>query len=95
MTRNPMICSSLNRFFPSNLLGVGDWTPNRPATQNPEDVAGKATIMVPIPASWVGSRGREAVPDIGGQAFGFRAPDVKVAEDRSIEPEKPNAWIRG
>ncbi len=38
MTRKLMICSSLNRFFTSNLLVRGDWTPNRPATQNRGDV---------------------------------------------------------
>jgi hypothetical protein len=35
MTRNPMICSSLNRFFMSILLVRWDWTPDQPATQNP------------------------------------------------------------
>ncbi|AXI20644.1 hypothetical protein CDO11_05150 [Xanthomonas oryzae pv. oryzae] len=29
-----MICSSEKRFFTSNLLGVGNWTPNGGATQN-------------------------------------------------------------
>jgi hypothetical protein len=33
-----MNCSSVNRFFTSNLLQVGDWTPNRCATQNRGDV---------------------------------------------------------
>jgi hypothetical protein len=33
-----MICSSVNRFFTSNLRLVGDWTPNRRATQNRGDV---------------------------------------------------------
>lgn len=35
--RKPMICSSVNRFFTSNLL-QGDWTPNRGATQKRGDV---------------------------------------------------------
>ncbi|RFF37311.1 hypothetical protein, partial [Xanthomonas campestris] len=26
--RKPMTCSSVKRFFTSNLLGVGNWTPN-------------------------------------------------------------------
>lgn len=34
-----MICSSEKRFFTSNLLLVGDWIPNRRATQNRGDVA--------------------------------------------------------
>ena len=34
-----MICSSLKRFFTSNLLRFGDWTPDRAATQNRGDVA--------------------------------------------------------
>ncbi|APP84440.1 hypothetical protein BI317_09895 [Xanthomonas hortorum pv. gardneri] len=33
-----MICSSVKRFFTSNLLGVGNWTPNWGATQNWVDV---------------------------------------------------------
>jgi hypothetical protein len=34
-----MICSSVKRFFTSNLRQLGDWTPNRRATQNRGDVA--------------------------------------------------------
>ncbi|MGS0575447.1 DUF4276 family protein [Xanthomonas oryzae pv. oryzicola] len=37
--RKPMICSSEKRFFTSNLLGVGNWTPNQGATQTRGDVA--------------------------------------------------------
>ncbi|QWN28130.1 hypothetical protein DGM85_05910 [Xanthomonas phaseoli pv. phaseoli] len=37
-----MICSSEKRFFTSNLLGVGNWTPNCGATQNRGD-GGAAT----------------------------------------------------
>ncbi|QBN72636.1 hypothetical protein EBA13_13990 [Xanthomonas oryzae pv. oryzae] len=33
-----MICSSEKRFFTSNLLGIGNWTPNWGATQNRGDV---------------------------------------------------------
>ncbi|QBG89225.1 hypothetical protein EYC54_18080 [Xanthomonas oryzae] len=33
-----MICSSEKRFFTSNLLGIGNWTPNRCATQTRGDV---------------------------------------------------------
>ncbi|AVU00295.1 hypothetical protein EBA01_18295 [Xanthomonas oryzae pv. oryzae] len=33
-----MICSSEKRFFTSNLLGIGNWTPNQGATQNRGDV---------------------------------------------------------
>jgi hypothetical protein len=36
-----MICSSVKRFFTSNLLQLGDWTPNRCATQNRGDVEPK------------------------------------------------------
>src|SRR3546814_606851 len=36
--RKPMICSSVKRFFMSNLRLVGDWTPNLRATQNRGDV---------------------------------------------------------
>ncbi|OWB29319.1 hypothetical protein XocBAI20_11190 [Xanthomonas oryzae pv. oryzicola] len=38
-----MICSSEKRFFTSNLLGVGNWTPNGGATQTWGDVALKLT----------------------------------------------------
>src|SRR5690606_25452483 len=34
-----MICSSEKRFFTSNLLALGNWTPDRSATQNRGDVA--------------------------------------------------------
>ncbi|RFF37750.1 hypothetical protein DZD52_15125 [Xanthomonas nasturtii] len=34
-----MTCSSVKRFFTSNLLRVGNWTPNCGATQNRGDVA--------------------------------------------------------
>jgi hypothetical protein len=43
----PMICSSVNRFFTSNLLVRWDWTPNRCATQNRGGVADKSTIQLP------------------------------------------------
>jgi len=33
-----MICSSVKRFFTSNLLRMGNWTPNRGVTQNWGDV---------------------------------------------------------
>jgi hypothetical protein len=33
-----MICASVNRFFMSNLLVSGYWTPDRGATQNWGDV---------------------------------------------------------
>ncbi|AUJ13568.1 hypothetical protein BVV20_17510 [Xanthomonas oryzae pv. oryzae] len=33
-----MICSSEKRFFTSNLLGLGNWTPSRCATQTWGDV---------------------------------------------------------
>ncbi|QBG89915.1 hypothetical protein EYC54_22860 [Xanthomonas oryzae] len=33
-----MICSSEKRFFTSNLLGIGNWTPNQGATQTWGDV---------------------------------------------------------
>ena len=40
-----MICSSENRFFTSNLRRLGDWTPNRRATQNRGDVAHTASTQ--------------------------------------------------
>ncbi|QBG83122.1 hypothetical protein EYR27_03055 [Xanthomonas oryzae] len=36
-----MICSSEKRFFTSNLLGIGNWTPNQGATQTRGEVAYK------------------------------------------------------
>ncbi|APP87394.1 hypothetical protein BI317_25425 (plasmid) [Xanthomonas hortorum pv. gardneri] len=41
-----MICSSVKRFFTSNLLGVGNWTPNWGATQNWVDVAGSLITLL-------------------------------------------------
>ncbi|PPT82805.1 hypothetical protein XthCFBP4691_17255 [Xanthomonas theicola] len=46
-----MICSSEKRFFTSNLLGVGNWTPNGGATQNrggrrPDRVAVRVVDML-------------------------------------------------
>lgn len=38
-SRKPRICSSVKRFFTSNLLRLRDWTPNYGATQNWENVA--------------------------------------------------------
>jgi hypothetical protein len=39
-----MICSSVNRFFTSNLLVRWDWTPNHCATQNRGDVGLRALL---------------------------------------------------
>jgi hypothetical protein len=41
-----MICSSVKRFFTSNLRRLGDWTPNRRATQNRGDVGRVLGIFV-------------------------------------------------
>ncbi|QBG84213.1 hypothetical protein EYR27_10360 [Xanthomonas oryzae] len=38
-----MICSSEKRFFTSNLLGIGNWTPNQGATQTRGDVGTSMT----------------------------------------------------
>ncbi|QBG96488.1 hypothetical protein EYC55_15060 [Xanthomonas oryzae] len=50
-----MICSSEKRFFTSNLLGIGNWTPNRCATQNRGDVAafgcGRVGAFISLPLS--------------------------------------------
>ena len=43
-----MICSSVKRFFTSNLLRMGDWTPNRRATQNRGDVALEVLLNVGV-----------------------------------------------
>ncbi|AXM31622.1 hypothetical protein BRN52_06315 [Xanthomonas oryzae pv. oryzae] len=47
-----MICSSEKRFFTSNLLGVGNWTPNRHATQNWGDVGGPAACLIQWAFRW-------------------------------------------
>ncbi|QIE15843.1 hypothetical protein IXO1088_011565 [Xanthomonas oryzae pv. oryzae] len=55
-----MICSSEERFFTSNLLGVGNWTPNWGATQSPlqnpatphEHRVCGVTAGAPIPHNW-------------------------------------------
>ncbi|WP_313642674.1 protein-tyrosine phosphatase family protein [Stenotrophomonas sp.] len=47
--RKPMICSSVKRFFTSNLLVIEDWTPNRCATQSwgtsRELIAGRKIVV--------------------------------------------------
>ncbi|KAF1700149.1 hypothetical protein CSC68_12270 [Pseudoxanthomonas suwonensis] len=58
-----MICSSEKRFFTSNLRLVGDWTPNRPATQRWGDVAASAVTAAdgalhPLGDAPIGNVGR-------------------------------------
>ncbi|AUJ12006.1 hypothetical protein BVV20_06750 [Xanthomonas oryzae pv. oryzae] len=43
-----MICSSEKRFFTSNLLGLGNWTPSRCATQTWGDVDDEIALFVGI-----------------------------------------------
>ena len=53
-----MICSSENRFFTSNLRRLGNWTPNRRATQNRGDVGLARTRYIPlIPPVFAPDRG--------------------------------------
>ncbi|QBG83041.1 hypothetical protein EYR27_02485 [Xanthomonas oryzae] len=47
-----MICSSEKRFFTSSLLGIGNWTPNRCATQTRGEVVTRTTAHRPHPAWW-------------------------------------------
>ncbi|QEW15510.1 hypothetical protein DYQ48_11470 [Xanthomonas hortorum] len=47
-----MICSSVKRFFTSNLLGVGNWTPNWGATQNWVDVAATPVAFTGEKGGW-------------------------------------------
>ncbi|AVU03709.1 hypothetical protein EBA05_16705 [Xanthomonas oryzae pv. oryzae] len=48
-----MICSSEKRFFTSNLLGLGNWTPSRCATQTWGDVDLKSIVALALrPESW-------------------------------------------
>jgi len=46
-----MICSSEKRFFTSNLLRLGDWTPNRGATQKRGDV-GANEVKLGVRDQW-------------------------------------------
>ncbi|KAF1699662.1 hypothetical protein CSC68_14500 [Pseudoxanthomonas suwonensis] len=57
-----MICSSEKRFFTSNLRLVGDWTPNRPATQRWGDVAGRTITARQAPSSLRRSRLAQSTP---------------------------------
>jgi hypothetical protein len=47
--REPMICTSLYRFFTSNLLIKWDWNSNRPAIQNRLDIALCELYLAPPP----------------------------------------------
>ncbi|AUJ12553.1 hypothetical protein BVV20_10655 [Xanthomonas oryzae pv. oryzae] len=47
-----MICSSEKRFFTSNLLGIGNWTPNWGATQNRGDVGGRGRALAMLSNFW-------------------------------------------
>jgi len=57
-----MICSSENRFFTSNLRRLGNWTPNRRATQNRGDVAGTRALLA--------GRGTDVAAMAAGQTTG-------------------------
>ncbi|QBH02718.1 hypothetical protein EYC57_03745 [Xanthomonas oryzae] len=46
-----MICSSEKRFFTSNLLGIGNWTPNRCATQTRGTSSGAWNSLHHLPAN--------------------------------------------
>src|SRR5690606_13684120 len=81
--RKPMICSSEKRFFTSNLRLVGDWTPNRPATQRWGDVG------TSVDTCWVspGSRCRIVrLPPVGACRMPFssvsHAGTASQLEDR-------------
>ncbi|RWU19988.1 hypothetical protein XANMN_06195 [Xanthomonas phaseoli pv. manihotis str. CIO151] len=54
-----MICSSEKRFFTSNLLRLGNWTPNCGATQNRGDVVPRPDPVVRAPTCprGIGARG--------------------------------------
>ncbi|MHB1215162.1 MAG: hypothetical protein ACYCY9_09265, partial [Thiobacillus sp.] len=43
--RNPMICSSVKRFFMSNLLHQWDWTPKLRATQTGGTSRSQQTLL--------------------------------------------------
>jgi len=66
-----MICSSENRFFTSNLRRLGNWTPNRRATQNRGDVAG--TQSTPKPHLLACLRWRTALSALRGYVPSTRA----------------------
>src|SRR5690606_11550428 len=76
-----MICSSEKRFFTSNLRLVGDWTPNRPATQRwgdvgPRPVAGPHPCRSPaVRGSDYSRRAPTKSRQLARPAFGFEARD--------------------
>lgn len=74
-----MICSSVKRFFTSNLLVVGDWTPDRGATQRWGDVG----------STW--TTGKQAFPL--GTRQPELAPERKWKWETIDDSGKPNAQL--
>ena len=66
-----MICSSVKRFFTSNLLESRNWTPDRRATQNRGDV-GWTSAGFAADAATATNEGRGVIP----------APQIAVDRDR-------------
>ncbi|WP_220481133.1 hypothetical protein, partial [Marilutibacter penaei] len=79
--RKPMICSSEKRFFTSNLLLLGDWTPNRRATQRRGGVA-------PCPIRQGYGLGFEVAHFAEGSALGHGGSDW--AEDTLAYLDQPS-----
>ncbi|QBH00762.1 hypothetical protein EYC56_17580 [Xanthomonas oryzae] len=78
-----MICSSEKRFFTSNLLRVGNWTPNRCATQTRGDV-GRWTM------SLAAARQR-----LDAMRRGEIRPSVKpISFDRAAELSKLGDYLK-
>ncbi|UQQ12666.1 DUF3577 domain-containing protein [Pseudomonas syringae group genomosp. 3] len=69
-----MICSSVKRFFTSNLLGVGNWTPNWGATQNWVDVVD--TRVSGSEAQHLVRKCEQATKDKKKVLIGFRLGDL-------------------
>ena len=72
-----MICSSVNRFFTSNLLASGNWTPNRRATRNRGDVDAAVNL-------W---NENEATAEASTSAIGSNAPEIMEPEQTKIVRE--------
>ncbi|QBI12258.1 hypothetical protein EBA02_14275 [Xanthomonas oryzae pv. oryzae] len=78
-----MICSSEKRFFTSNLLGIGNWTPNQGATQTWGDVAATPVFSVGADAMCVRKMMRSLAHKLIALSarFGLSLLIAKLAQD--------------
>lgn len=85
-----MICSSEKRFFTSNLLALGNWTPDRSATQNWGDVAPDPVLPCQRYIELNPVRAR-MVSDPAHYRWSSHAGNASPAHDPLLHPHR--AWL--